>query len=143
MSKKTRGRPTQNELEASHRAHKLSVVASWGERIISVIGQISRYGIVVYGLVASVSHLAGKQTNAIFDIGINALVDFAKKSDLIGILGYIFGSFGVLYGLKQKKLRSDNIERLGSKHADYEKKHNPNRSTSGLAINGRTAQEDR
>ncbi|WP_032922409.1 hypothetical protein [Leptospira santarosai] len=121
----------------------MSVVASWGERIISVIGQISRYGIVVYGLVASVSHLAGKQTNAIFDIGINALVDFAKKSDLIGILGYIFGSFGVLYGLKQKKLRSDNIERLGSKHADYEKKHNPNRSTSGLAINGRTAQEDR
>ncbi|MDI7165912.1 hypothetical protein [Leptospira santarosai] len=121
----------------------MSVVASWGERIIAKIGTVAVVGIVTSGIVAAVSDLAGKQTNATIDVGISALIDFAKKTDLIGILGYIFGSFGVLYGLKQKKLRSDNIERLGSRRAEYERRHNPNRSTSGLAINGRTAQEDR
>ncbi|AJR16737.1 hypothetical protein LIL_50071 (plasmid) [Leptospira interrogans serovar Linhai str. 56609] len=106
MSRKLRRRFTQREIDANHNAnykvHKLSVIASLGERIIAKSSNILIIAIVTFGIVSSISHLAGKQTNAIFDVGFSALIDFAKKSNPIEAVGYIFGVFCIFMELSKR-----------------------------------------
>ncbi|WP_061237886.1 hypothetical protein [Leptospira interrogans] len=80
----------------------MSVIASLGERIIAKSSNILIIAIVTFGIVSSISHLAGKQTNAIFDVGFSALIDFAKKSNPIEAVGYIFGVFCIFMELSKR-----------------------------------------
>ena len=84
----------------------------------------------------SIDSLAGRYTLA--DIGVAVLADI-KISEL---LAYIFGGGSVLYGLKNRRLKADNVERMAGRIADLEKERDPGRSSSRLTPRGDTRPGD-
>lgn len=51
-------------------------------------------------------------------------------------LAYIFGGGGILYGMSQRKLRKDTVERLQERNARLESILDPNRTSSELTPRG-------
>lgn len=97
----------------------------------SAIILIARYGYL------SIEALAGKSTLA--DIGINFLSDI-KVSVAIA---WGVGVGGAIYGLKQRKLRRDTVERLQERIQTLEAEKDPARTSSQLTKRGDTRPEDR
>ena len=93
-------------------------------------------GIVAFYLYSSVATLAGRYTFA--QIGVSFLGDF-KLSEAFA---YLFGTGGVAYGLRQRKLRENNIERMAARLSAYETVQDPKRSSSRLTPRGQTRPED-
>jgi hypothetical protein len=84
----------------------------------------------------SIAILAGRYTFA--QIGVNVLGNL-KISESIS---YVSGLTGVLYGLKERRLRRKNIQRLSTQIQKLEKQADPNRSSSDLTERGTTRPED-
>ncbi len=99
----------------------LSRLIAWGGVVL-----IARYAYL------SVSALSGKITTS--DIGVNFLGDVRVSEGLAWLLG--IGGTG--YGLSQRKLRRDTIERLQGRIKAMEKEHDPKRSSSNLTVRGTT-----
>lgn len=76
--------------------------------------------------------LSGRHTFA--DIGIAVLSDVKISC----ALAYTFGVGGILFGLKYKSLKADNVERTGNRIAELEKELDPGRSSSRLTSRGET-----
>ena len=93
--------------------------------------------LVAFLFYKSVVSLAGQYTFA--QIGASFLGDF-KISDG---LAYVFGGGGVAYGLRHRKLRGDNVERMAGRIAEMEKLLDPKRSSSRLTPRGKTRPEDK
>ena len=72
----------------------------------------------------SVKALAGETTAA--DIGIKVLTDF-KISEA---LAWLFGGSGLAYGLRERKLRRETVEREHSRIQKLEKQLDPRRKSS-------------
>ena len=87
-------------------------------------------------LYLSVDSLAGKHTFA--DIGMAILSDI-KISEMVA---YILGGGGVLYGIKYRCLKGDNVQRTADRIAELEKRLDPNRSSSRLTSRGETRPGD-
>jgi hypothetical protein len=83
---------------------------------------------LVYRIVDS---LAGKQTSA--DIAISGGIDlkFLANRYASQIIFALFGSGGIIYGLRQKRLYTKATDKL-RRVEKYERKLDPNRSSSGL-----------
>ncbi|HXQ52880.1 MAG TPA: hypothetical protein VN802_17440 [Stellaceae bacterium] len=73
----------------------------------------------------------------------NVAISFVTDFKLDRVLAYGFGAGGVGYGLRQRKLRRKNIERLAPRAAMLEKIIDPNRTSSGLTPQGTTQPGDR
>jgi hypothetical protein len=85
----------------------------------------------------SVASLAGRYTFS--QIGVGFLGDF-KISEGIA---YVFGTGGVVYGVRRRKLQGDNVERTAKRISDLEKRIDPKRSSSRLTPRGKTRPEDK
>jgi hypothetical protein len=104
----------------------IQVLVPWGSAVA-----------IAYFVYLSLRSLVGHYTFA--DIGLSFLGDFKISEGL----AYIFGTGGVVYGVKQKKLRERNIERTAGRIKDYETAIDPNRTSSRLTPQGRTRPEDK
>lgn len=109
------------------------------EGIVSVFNNLIRWGGVVaisYFTYLSITALAGEQTAA--DIGIKFLADVRVSE----ALAWVLGGSGVAYGLRQRKLRRDTVERITARVERFEKELDPSRSSSELTTRGETRPED-
>lgn len=125
------------QLETELRLIKQSRV---GEGIILAVLSFIRWGslvLIVRYIFLSIESLAGKIT--LTDIGIN----FLGEVKVSVALAWTIGIFGAFYGLKQRKLRKDTIERLQLRNTDLETMIDSNRSSSKLTVRGETRPEDK
>ena len=110
------------------------------EGIVQVVTSAIRWGAIVlivrYGYL-SIEALSGQQTLA--DIGVNFLTHI-KVSVAVA---WSVAAGGVLYGMKQRKLRRDTVERLQKRNQELESRIDPNRSSSELTSRGDTRPEDK
>lgn len=80
--------------------------------------------------------LAGKETNA------NVVWSFLNDFRVSILFGWGVGAAGVLYGLKERRLRKRTVERLARRVADFEIQHDKGRTSSQLTPRGDTNPED-
>jgi hypothetical protein len=85
----------------------------------------------------SIAVLAGKFTFA--QIGVNFLGSFTVSETI----SYGVGAAGVVYGLRERSTRRQNIQRMSAQIETLEKKAYPNRTSSHLTDRGTTQPEDR
>ncbi len=108
--------------------------------ITTVLIYLIKYGALVaifYFGYLSVLALAGKYTFA--DIGISLLGDV----NISVTLAWIFGVGGVFYGMRQRKVRKDTVERLQGRIQSLETQIDHKRTTSQLTPRGDTREEDK
>lgn len=109
------------------------------EAVTSVLNNLVRWAgavlIARYGYL-SISELAGQTTFA--DIGVNILSDLRVSQ----AVAWLLGGGGVAYGLQQRKLRRDTVERLQGRISSFEKALDPGRTSSQLTPRGETRPED-
>lgn len=108
--------------------------------IATVLIYAIKYGALVaifYFGYLSVLALAGKHTLA--DIGISFLSDVNVSVSI----AWIFGVSGIFYGLRQRKVRKDTIERLQGRIQYLEAQIDSKRTTSQLTSRGDTREEDK
>lgn len=133
----TRRSKSKAELEAELRFIKQSKIA---EGVIQVINNLIRYGTILgvsYHLYLAVESLSGRTTLA--DIGIS----FLGNLNISVAIAWVSCIVGIVYGMNQKKLKNDTVERLQSRITDLEKEIDPKRSSSNLTKRGETRQEDK
>ena len=122
MSKTKTKAALEAELKYVRKQQKANNFAAVLTHLITWVG-ISVLGFFLY---RSVDALAGEQTTA--DIGLK-LVGNLKLSE---VFAYLFGGGGVAYGVQQKRLRKDEVERLQDRVIKLETAIDPKRSSSGL-----------
>lgn len=130
------GSKSKARLEAENRALRS---ANRKESIVTVLLSLIRWGGVLgisYFVFRTVEVLAGQSTFA--EIGIN----FLGNLEVSVTLAWAAGGGGVLYGLGQRKLRKDTVERLQSRITSLEKKLDDSRTSSKLTARGDTRPED-
>lgn len=133
MAAKKPSRATlEAELDLYKRQNTSNNVAAVLNNLIRWAGVVGCTGFVYL----AISELAGQKTTA--DIGLELLADI-KLSE---VFAYLFGGGGVVYGMRQKKLRKDTVERLQDRVRRLEKAHDPNRTSSGLTPRGDTHPKD-
>jgi hypothetical protein len=127
---------TKAQLEAELKVLRNARIS---EGFVHVFNNMIRWGAIVlivrYGYL-SLEALAGKSTLA--DVAIN----FLTNVNVSVTLAWTAGVFGVLYGVKQRKLRKDTIQRLQSRIQALESQLDPKRTTSNLTSRGDTRPED-
>jgi len=104
---------------------------------------LCKYGalaIVAYFIRLMVSDLAGKETLA--SIGLGILADVKTSRGVAMALCTLFGVSGSAYGLRQRKLRRDDIQRRSGEISELERIFDKKRSSSGLTRRGTTRKED-
>lgn len=104
----------------------LKTAIFWG----SIVG-------IAYFANGMVMALAGKSTVA--DIGIS----FLGHVEISAMFSYAVGISGAAYGLGQRKLRRDTVERLQNRIKQLELQLDPGRTSSKLTSRGETRKEDR
>ncbi len=112
-------------------------------RILDLLGQVFSLAIpwgslvlIAYLMSGSISSLAGKHTFA--EIGIKFLADI----NIAEAVAYALCGGGVFYGIKQRNLRRDTIQRLSGRIQILETQKDQNRTTSGITQRGTTRPED-
>lgn len=132
MTKKTSKADLEAELRVLKRGRST-------DGIVLVCLNLIRWGAlwgISYNAYLSIESLSGKYTLA--DIGVN----FLSQMDVSITLAWGAGLMAVVYGLKQRKLRKDTIERMQLRVHQLETKIDPNRSSSNLTSRGDTRPED-
>lgn len=81
---------------------------------------------------------AGKTSLADLNFVVGALADMKFR---IGATIALTGS-GWIYGLRQRQLRRNTIERLATRNTELETKIDPNRTSSQITKRGTTRKED-
>ena len=128
-------------------------IKAWSDaiaKIATTLIRISGYVLIVYFVHLMVVSLAGKVTFADININLmaNIFIKFVKEIAargmyIIDILSILVGVGGVIYDIKQSKLRKDTIERLQGRNTELEHKIDPKRSSSRLTIRGETREGDK
>ncbi len=111
-----------------------------GDSVASVLRELVRWGAVsfcAYMGFRCVAVLAGKITMA--EIGVRVLGSL-RVSEAVA---WIFGAGGVGYGLRQRRLRRQTIERLSTRIQELERGIDPKRTSSHLTPRGETSPEDK
>jgi hypothetical protein len=131
-----KNKKTRAELEAELKLIK-SVKRS---EAYVILGQSAiKYGGFVwmsYYAYLSIVAIAGQHTIA------SIVIDVLGNWGVSVALGWAIGIIGVVYGLKQRSLRKDVVERLSGRIKEYEQKEDRRRSSSRLAERGDTRPED-
>jgi hypothetical protein len=111
-----------------------------GEGVILICLNLIKWGaivLIVREIHLSIESLAGKAT--LTDIGINFLGDIKVSIALSWFVGF----FGAFYGINQRKLRKDTVERLQTRIKELELVVDNKRSSSQLTVRGDTRPEDK
>jgi len=85
----------------------------------------------------TIGELAGKVTFA--QIGVAFLGNLTVSQSL----AYIFGGGGILYGMRERRLRHKKTESMAAYSQELEKRWDLNRTSSGLSPSGTTGKEDK
>ena len=96
--------------------------------------------VICYFAYLSIASLAGRSTLAQFGLWI--ITDLKMNTAFSHIVTALFGAGGVPFGVRQRRLRRRNIERMASQLAEYETRLDPKRSSSRLTKKGQTRPED-
>ena len=105
--------------------------------ITKLLGTIARcvmWCIIAYYAYLAIMELAGKITISDLDIDISA--DTLKSVNKVNAGCVFFGILGVLYGLAQRMLRRQYIERMDKAIKERDKRLDPRKGSSGLNKNG-------
>lgn len=127
---------SKSDLEVELRILKQSRIA---ENVTQVFLHLIRWGgivLVVRYMYLAIDSLSGKDTNT------DILINFLSNITISNWLAWLVGILGVLYGLRQKKLRKDTTERLQDRNISFEVQVDPERTTSTLTARGDTRPED-
>lgn len=125
------------ELLAENRALR---TARRNEGVVSVANNIIRWGGVVLitrYIYMGIAALAGASTFA--DISVN----FLGNLEISAVLAWSGAAGGIIYGMKQRKLKQDTIERTQARIRKLESIIDPKRSSSKLTERGETNPEDK
>lgn len=104
---------------------------------------VIKYGafcFIVWRLGIAIESLAGKSTLA--DFGVFLYADLKANTVFSHLVMGILGIGGAGYGLRERAQKRREIKRLGNRVVDLEKLLDPNRTSSGLTIDGRSRPED-
>lgn len=126
-------KPTKTELR--YRLY-IKVIEVFGMVTHRAIPWIGLFGISYVGYL-SIKSLSGQVTFA--NIVVRFISDFRTSRGV----AYLFGLGGIGYGVRQRKLRRDNIEKLSERVQHLERERDPGRSSSRLTRRGETRPEDR
>lgn len=110
------------------------------EGIISIFNNLIKWGslvAIIYFFKEAIVALAGKDTSS------KILFSFVSDLKMDRYAAYAAAIGGAIYGMRQRKLRKDTIERLQSRIVDLEKRLDPGRTTSTLTNRGETRPEDK
>jgi len=91
-------------------------------------------------LVPAMEAFAGKTTLANF--GVSLIADLKANTVFSHLVMGVLGLGGAGYGLRERAQKRKEIKRLGNRVVDLEKRLDPNRTSSGLTIDGRSRPED-
>jgi hypothetical protein len=127
MAKKSQ-RELDHDLEA-RRIDRRAMVAESAVRYGCFLG-------IAWFLYLSVDTLAGRVTFA--DIGVR----FVGQARVSESLAWFLAISGGAYGLRQRKLRRDTIQKQSARIKSLEERIDANRSSSHLSIRGTTRPED-
>ena len=133
--KGTKNKKSYEELEAELRFQK-RVRRS---ETIAVLGQSAfKWGglaYIAYCTSQAVSALAGQATVT------NIAIELLGNMHVSVALAWVFGIVAIIYGLGQRKLRKDVIERLAGRNASLEREIDSRRSSSLLTVRGDTPED--
>jgi len=120
-----------------------------GDNITKIIIMLIQYGVlasIAYWVYKSIDTLAGKNTAANIDIkasgAFNLAEELSQSCTWIWILAILIVFAAVKYGVRQNKLRKDDIERLSRNNIELEKLIDDKRTSSTLTPRGDTNPED-
>jgi hypothetical protein len=95
---------------------------------------------IVWRLGIAIGALAGKAT--LTDFAFFLVADLKVNKIVSHLITGIAGLGGVGYGLRERSQKRKEIKRLGNRVVDLEKQLDPNRTSSGLTVDGRSRPED-
>jgi p-aminobenzoyl-glutamate transporter AbgT len=113
------------------------------EIIGSAFNNVCKYGALVavfYFIRLMVGDLAGKETLA--SVALGFLADVKTSKGVAMLIMAIFGISGSAYGIRQRKLRRDDIQLRSGQISELERSFDRKRSSSGLTPRGTTRKED-
>lgn len=112
----------------------------------SVVTNLIRWGfgfLIVREVYRIVAALAGESTFADIGIEIDVLGATLGQTPVSHGIAFLLAVVGLMYGLRQAKLRRDTVERLQGRIRELERGLDPNRTSSGITPRGTTQPEDR
>jgi hypothetical protein len=95
---------------------------------------------MVWQLAIAIESLAGRATLA--DFSVFLISDLKVNKAFSHIVMGIFGVGGISYGLRERGQKRKEIKRLGNRVVELEKRLDPNRTSSGLTLDGKSRPED-
>ncbi|MGA2167020.1 MAG: hypothetical protein ABSG62_02335 [Terracidiphilus sp.] len=125
-----------NELEYKLQSQKWDT----GLRLGQVLIKYTALCFCVWMLVPAMEAFAGKTTLANF--GVSLIADLKANTVFSHLVMGVLGLGGAGYGLRERAQKRKEIKRLGNRVVDLEKRLDPNRTSSGLTIDGRSRPED-
>jgi len=102
-----------------------------------------KYGFLylcIWRLAPAMEAFAGKTTLANF--GVFLYADLKANTVFSHVVMGILGLGGASYGLRERSQKRKEIRRLGNRVVEIEKRWDPNRTSSGLTVDGRSRPED-
>jgi hypothetical protein len=124
------------ELEYKLQSQKLDARLRLGLALI----KYATLSFCAWMLVPAMEAFAGKTTLASF--GVYLFADLKANTVFSHVVMGILGLGGAGYGLRERSLKRKEIKRLGNRVVEVEKRLDPNRTSSGLTIDGRSRPED-
>ena len=115
-----------------------------GHTIYAAVVRLSKWlpvCFIAFCFERAVESLAGRTTLANF--GLFLVADLKANTVVSHLVTLLFGVGGVSYGVRERRLREKNIERMSSQNTELEKLIDSNRSSSKLTRKGQTRPEDR
>lgn len=112
------------------------IVAGIGSAIRSIPWCIVLFAVAWFTRDVLIAY-AGQTTNA------NIVVRLLADLRVAVLLPWAVAAGGVVYGVRQKHLKEQAIERLTKRPHELERVIDPNRTSSGLTLRGRTNPEDK
>jgi hypothetical protein len=94
----------------------------------------------IWRLAPAMEAFAGKTTLANF--GVSLIADLKANTVFSHLVMAVLGLGGAGYGLRERAQKRREIKRLGNRVVAVEKQLDPNRTSSGLTIDGRSRPED-
>ena len=95
------------------------------------------FAFIAYCLWQAAVALSGENTSA--NIVIKGVLDMKVSQ----YAAYLFGGGGIIYGIRERRLRRKTTERLSDRTKSLEQRIDPNRTSSGLQSSGDTRMEDK
>lgn len=133
----TKSNKTKADLVAENRVlRRIDSANGWASVLRTAIKWGGMVGVARYAWLA-VDSLAGQSTVA--DIGLKFLAEVGVSD----VLAWLLAGGAVVFGLVQKKLRGDTIQRLSGRIQQLEQQIDPRRTSSHLTVRGQTNPVDR